>query len=340
MADTDNGPLSIADAVRTLSQDDRIAKPARDNRAPDDEEDRDQTPEEEDLAAGLAEEESDTPDEEGEGPPEDEEPEYGKGRFAADDAKVRLDDGKVITIAELRRGTLLQSDYSRKTQALAEERRAVEQHYAQVREVENSLAQQREIVAGLMQVVLPRPPDPAMLDPQSGQFDLVTYTKEKDAYERQSMLVQKMIGDHQAMLARQAYEDNFQRSAIRTQEAERLFERAPELRNPETYQRFWAEAVETVGEFGFSPEELDQVDDHRTYLVLKEVMAHRRLKAKVAGMKSKTGGKPVMLRGSTRRSSDVVRTQETKAALARLDNSGSMQDGIAAMIALDKARNR
>jgi hypothetical protein len=317
-----------------------MREPAGKARAPNPD---DEDEEEQQLVDGLAEEESDTPEEADEGPPEDaeEEPEpYAKGRFAADDAKVKLDDGKVITIAELRKGTLLQSDYSRKTQALAEERKVVEQHVARVREVEQALKQQEELIAELWQEVLSTPPDPAMLDPNSGQFDVVTYMKSKEEYERKGIKTQKFIANYQARVARQAQEENQSRLQIRSQEAERLYEAMPELRKPETYQQFWAKAVETVADYGYTPEDLDQVDDHRTYLVLRDAMAFRDLKRKVAMARTKVAGRPPVLQGSARRSSETARTHETKTALARLNQTGSVADGIAAMVALDKARNR
>ena len=80
-------------------------------------------PTEEDDPLGLAEDvEADT----AETGDESEEPEIKGGRFAPDSAKVTLDDGSVTTIAELKRGSLFQRDYTQKTQALAEERKSFE----------------------------------------------------------------------------------------------------------------------------------------------------------------------------------------------------------------------
>ena len=347
MPEDNQSPLSMQEAVRAMTHTSGQREPSEDNPGPDEEDqgqDPSEEPSEDDLAEGLTEEDEDNPQEEDDDgtpeEPEEEQPdeEYAAGRFAADNAKTRLADGRVTTIAELKQGNLLQSDYSRKTVALAEERKLVEQTKAQFQAVEHALAQERETVALIVQAYLPRPPDPAMLNPNSGNFDVVGYMAEKEAYERNTQQIQQMISQHQQMQQRQATEAEQARRQARDQEAERLFEAMPEIAKPEAYQRFWSEAVQYAAKRGYSAEELDEVDDHRTYTILRDAMAYDRLKSRVKDAKSKVNGKPPMLQGSTRRSPDVVRHQDANSALARLNKSGSLKDGVAALLAREKVR--
>ena len=84
---------------------------------------------EEELDSGTTTDEQTPEGEEADGETEaddqaedgDEEPESEQGRFVADNAKVRLPDGTVTTIAELKQGSLRQADYTRKTMELAEQ---------------------------------------------------------------------------------------------------------------------------------------------------------------------------------------------------------------------------
>ena len=206
MQTDDQSPLSMEEAVQAMTQPSGPRNPAEQDNPEPDQEDQGQPSEveDDDLAEGLTEEEEDNPDE-SDDDGTSEEPEqpkdYGQGRFAADDAKVRLADGTVTTIEALKQGTLLQSDYSKKTLALAEERKTVEQTKAQFQAVENALAQERETLALIVQAYLPKPPDPSMMDPNSGNFDLVGYMAQKDAYERNSQTIQQMISQHQQMQA-------------------------------------------------------------------------------------------------------------------------------------------
>ena len=347
MADDDQSPLSMSEAVQAYTQSSGPRNPPKEDNPPAEEDQGQEAPDEisdDDLVEGLTEEDEDNPEqEEGDGTPEEpeekpDEDEYAAGRFAADNAKVRLADGTVTTIADLKNGTLLQSDYSRKTQALAEERKIVEATKANFAAVEQAIAQQRETLAMIVNRRLPKPPDPAMLNPQSGVFDVVGYMAAKEDYEAETKDIQQMIYQHQQMLAQQAREAEEQRSRLRDQEAQQLFDKMPELKVPQEYQKFWADAVQYVAGIGFSAEELDEVDDHRTYQVLRDAIAYHKLKARAKDARAKINGKPPLLQGSTRRSPTVVRQQDANAAYARLSKSGSLKDAVTALIAREKVR--
>ena len=347
MVDDNQSPLTMSEAVQAMTQGTGGRNPDNQDNPPEVEENGQEAPEEisdDELAEGLTEEDEDNPDEsEDDGTPEEPEEkpddeEYAAGRFAADNAKTRLADGTVTTIAELKNGNLLQSDYSRKTLALAEERKIVEETRANFATVEQSIAQQRETLAMIINRKLPRPPDPAMLNPQSGVFDMVGYMAAKEDYEQETKEIQQMIAQHQQMLAQQAREADEQRSMLRDQEAQMLFEKQPDLKDPQVYQKFWAGLVKYAAKRGFTPEELDAVDDHRTYQVLRDAMELDDLKARVKDARAKTNGKPGLLQGSARRSPTVVRQQDANAAYAQLKKSGSMKDGIAALLAREKVR--
>jgi hypothetical protein len=339
----ETGPLSIQEAVRALSQDNRVANPEPDNRAPEADQSQEPDDEEQALLDGMAEE-GDTPDDSAAERPQEEtdqeEPESAYGRFLPDDGKVRLADGTVTTLAELKKTPLLQSDYTQKTMAIAEERKQIEQTRASFRERENQLKQHGELVAALWQEFLGQPPDPALLDPASGQFDFVGHARLKDEFERKSYRAQQLIQQHQALIQRQAMETEQQRLQTRAREADLLYEKKPDLKDPQKYQKFWTDAVRTVAKVGFTPEDLNQIDDHRTYLILDKAIRYDALEERAGQVRAKVNGKPALLSGSARRSPDAVRGQEAKAAMARLNRTGTMQDGVAAMIALEKARNR
>ena len=164
MVDDNQSPLTLSEAVQAYTQQSGGRNPDREDNPPAEQEKGQEAPEEisdDELAEGLTEEDEDNPDEsedDGTQEPEEEEPkdEYAPGRFAADNAKTRLADGTVTTIADLKQGNLLQSDYSRKTMALAEERKIVEATKAQFAAVEHAIAQQREILAMIVNRKLPK----------------------------------------------------------------------------------------------------------------------------------------------------------------------------------------
>lgn len=323
--DPESDFASIADAATAYAETAEEEAPVQDNLEPETT-DEGTTPDDE-IDPALVDEEGDAKDEDDDGS----EPEPAGGRFVSDDAKVKLADGTVTTVAELRKGNLFNADYTRKAMALAEDRKAVESQKASVSQLESALAQQRETIAAVVDAFMPKPPDPSLI-----QSDFIGYQMQKDAYERQTQIVNRLIGDHQQMQARQQQEQAAQLEAARKSEAQKLLEKAPELAKPEVYQKFWADAVELAASVGITAEELGGLGDHRQYLVLKDAIAYRRLKAKHAEAKAKTAGKPPVLQGSNRRSPESVRQQSSSAALERLNKTGSVKDAVAALIALEE----
>jgi hypothetical protein len=188
------------------------------------------------------------------------------------------------------------------------------------------------------QQFLPKPPDPEMLDPQSGKFDMVTYQMQKEAYERNSSSIMQMIQQHQNTVAQQNQDLKRAEQELRAAEAEQLFEKMPQIASTEKYQVWYADAAATAGEFGVTPEELDAVTDHRMYLILNEAMQFRKLKAKVASAKQKVSGKPAVMSGSTRKTEEQNNSYTAKKAMERLEKTGSFDDGVQALLALEKAR--
>ena len=252
--------------------------------------------------------------------------------FAGDSAKVRLADGSVTTIAELKKGNLLHADWTRKSMAVAEERKAVEARQQHVHALESELQQQRETVAAFAQFLLPRRPDPQMLE----AGDVVGYNLATDAYNRQMEVLGRLNADYQAFQQRQQVEQHDRFSQIRRHEAEQLFERAGDLANPDNYARFWNEAIRAGEHYGYSPDELAAVNDHRQYLILRDALAYRRIKARNGHANAKAQGKPPVINGDRRRSQGEQQRRTANEAMARLKQTGSLRDGVAALLATEK----
>ena len=282
---------------------------------------------EDEFAADDTDDEGDAEDEDDDGSPAAE-----AGSFAGDSAKVRLADGSVTTIAALKKGNLLHADWTRKSMAVAEERKAVEARQQHVQALESELQQQRETVAAFAQFLLPRRPDPQMLE----AGDVVGYNLATDAYNRQMEVLGRLNADHQAFQQRQQVEQHDRFSQIRRHEAEQLFERAGDLANPDNYARFWNEAIRAGEHYGYSADELAAVNDHRQYLILRDALAYRRIKARNGHANAKAQGKPPVINGDRRRSQGEQQRRTANEAMARLKQTGSLRDGVAALLATEK----
>jgi len=324
----DNGTeqfASLEDAAKAYTD-------VSDTEAPEEDQDNQEVEEsEEGDPAGDADTDTDESGDASEEGDEGSEP-YDGGRFAADAAKVRLEDGTVTTIAELKKGNLLHADWTRKSMAAAEERKAVEQKAAQFQSIEAKLQQEREFVSFVASQLLPQEPNPQML----ADGDVIGFNMAQAAYQQQTRMVGQLVAqyqEHQQQVAKQQ-EDSLKQTKL--EEWDRLKERAPDLADPAKYQAFWGEALKAAEHYGFSQKELSGMVDHRQYLVLRDALAYRRIKAKSGQPNPKVQGKPPVLNGDRRRSQGELQQRDAKTAMARLNQTGTVKDAVAALLALEK----
>ena len=249
--------------------------------------------------------------------------EYSGGRFATDDALVRLEDGSVTSVADLRRGSLRQADYTRKSTAIAEERRALQAETYRVAALDQEQQEQRRLLAYFAQAIAPREPDPALIsaNPEG-------YRQQLEAYKAQVGMLGRLGNDIEAFNERLAAEEAWALGTARTTEARKLTERAPEFGRQDYYRQFWSEAMRAGEFYGYTPHELEQLEDHRHYLVLRDALAYRRIKAKNARSRNRTDGLPPVITGSRRRSSDQARRERKDAAWARFNRNRSLRNAV------------
>lgn len=293
----------------------------------------------EDAAEGP--DDPDNPDDDGEtgiddqAEDDDEQPGSELGRFVADNAKVRLEDGRVVSIADLKQGSLLMPDYTRKTQELAEQRRSVESQSSANKQLETQLTEQREFVARLLQSRLPQEPDISLTDPHSPNFDPIAYQHQRAQYD---IAIREMTQLQQAnQQAEQRRQEEFAQERAKKSEAElaRLVEVVPVLKDQTRFNAFARDAKEYGEKFGFSPQELVEGIgyDHRMAKVLYQAIQWEKLQASKPKAQSKVEGRPPVTTGGKRLSPDSQKARAKSVAMDRLKSSGSVDDAVRAYLA-------
>jgi hypothetical protein len=262
-------------------------------------------------------------------------PDYAGGRFAADNANVKLTDGTVTTVAELRKASLRQSDYTRKATEIAQERKAIaekETAFASEREQVKSFAaelqRQRETVAFLAQALMPKEPDIALVE-----HDIIGYNLQKAAYDKQAKAIGELVAQHQQHQKRQGDETAAEQTEARKREAKALREKWPDFFDPhgqpnDKYGKFWRAAVAAAPQYGISPEELNELTDHRYYLVLRDALAYRRIKAKNAATTGKPQTSRPVITGGRQGTNGSAQQDKRAAAQARFQRNPSIHNAI------------
>lgn len=322
------GILSLAEAVAA-----QLGEPETDNpeptpdtegedNAPEPEEDGDDTPlETSEDTEGDGEPE---PQSDADAPTEDDEPEDDFVELAPENVLFRHE-GADVTLEEAQRGFLRQSDYSVKTNELANQRKALaEERDDLIREREH-YSQSLDAMQATLQAASPQQVDWDTLR----QTDPVAYLQQKEAErERQDQLAK--IADEQTRVAALAQqEQETARAEIEKTEVVRLHQALPSWDDEKVAGKEKSEIVSYLGEMGFTPEETSQVVDHRLVLMLRDAVAGRALrKGKGPNAKKLAKTRPMMKKaGTSRRGAKAPNVRKSQAD-ARLSKSGSMEDAI------------
>lgn len=272
--------------------------------------------------------EGDTEDQAEDGDDDDAESEG--GRFVGNNAKVRLDDGTVVTIAELKSGSLRTADYTRKTQEVAEQRRALETQSSAIEASHKELAEQREYVTRLLQSLTPQAPDPSLLS-----TDPLKYMQDKANHEAWQQHEQYLKGLSEADKTKESEKAAAARQARINSEWGKLMEKAADLNDKAKFTAFEADLFKYGGEYGFSQDELiaSVPTDHRMALVLKDAIAYRKLKAAQPKVAKKVENRPPVVKGGKRLSPQAQKARQSSDAYSRLKKSGTVEDATAAYLA-------
>lgn len=196
------------------------------------------------------------------------------------------------------------------------EREAVEAATTRLKSIEQAGQQTAYMIHAAMQLLQePQPPSTDMLNPQSDKYNPEQYHLAFAQYQRAAQqhgqarqLSQHLMQQAQAAAA-QAKE---QREAAELQKLQRAW---PEFGQRETQEKF----VSDMGrEFGFSPEELDEVlVDHRQALVARDALAYRAMKAQSGQVKAKVEAKaPKLVRSKQEAKGSSAQARDTKGRYA------------------------
>lgn len=256
------------------------------------------------------------------------------GKFAADTANVRLKDGTVISVQDLKRGFLSQASFTRGTQENAKERETLASQKAEVEQHARTLQAQRDFILQVSQKYLPQPPDERMLDQSSPGFDPIGYMAAKADYDKKVGELSQLQYAAQADQTRASQEQERQRKELHDREAKMLLKTMPELKKPEVYKKFWGDAVDAMAEYGFSPEELSNALDHRLYPIYRDLAAYRRARKNLPAIKQSVQSKPV-LTGKKRMDPKGKTSREQSVRAERLRNTGDFDAGVNALMDLD-----
>jgi hypothetical protein len=324
----DGGALSFDDGVSAIENlDIGSDKPNPENQVEaTNEAEAEETPEE-----GVETEEAETDEQDG-AEEEDGPDEVGKGgKFVSNDAKVTLNDGTVTTVEALKRGFMSQQSFTRSTQEVAAEKKALAEHKAQFGQVAQSLVKQRDFILQAAQKFLPTPPDREMM-----QSDPFGYMQAKADYDERMQVINQLQYQQHSETGRMTEEQKREADERKATEAAKLMEAVPEFRDRKVYDQFWNDAAVTMAEhYGFTAEELAETTDHRMYLAMRDLVKYRKALKQAPKVAQDIKAKPKLMQGGRRMDPKAKTSREAQQRSENLRKTGDFDAGVRALMDLD-----
>jgi hypothetical protein len=271
-------------------------------------------PEEVEESTDEAESESDAEEQ-----PEEELPKAG--------TKIKLSDGSEHTLEEIEKGFLRQQDYTRKTQEISSNRKALEEAAQRFVNQDKQVKEFAEWAQKVVEKRAPKPPDPSKIN-----TDPIGYLQEKEAFEGAVHEWRQLEAMRQTVDQRlQASEGSKTQEQLQA-ETKALVERMPALATPEGWRNFKTEATDiSAKHFGYSPEEIEGIQDHRHVYVLHKAMQMVKLESKKMEAVRAAKNAPSPVRAAARPAPNRS-TQQTQKVLMERARKDPSVDNIAALL--------
>ena len=290
------------------------------------------TPTEEEESQPIAEDESfeEESEEEEEAEEAEEESEETDGEEEELYAVTVNGEEQAVTLDELLSGYSRQSDYTRKTQEIASERKGMEelqqQYNSHVAQIQQERQQYVEALTNMISSQGSELEQYSNIDWDTlRESDPIEYVTAKEQYREAQERVQGM--QYQQQQAAQAQQAEMTKAHHQVVQAERgkLVEALPEWGDPDKQKELSAGLQSYARDQGFSQQELNNLVDHRSVLVLLKALQYDKLQNSDVKSK-KLKNKPKVIRSGTGTTSKGTSKSKRAAKMKRLQGSGHVDD--------------
>lgn len=327
MEDINNSDFSETDDLQAEPTIDDIADALSD---PDDLEDNT------DYEQGLQEVETQASDEDAQSD-EQESQEQAQEEQVEDPVLFVDTDGTEITrsrFKDMKDGNLRHSDYTRKRQVDAERAREVEAFHTALQQREAQAQQELDLAIAIAQQRMPQPPDQDLLS-TGDPTDQLTYHNQLAAYNAQAQELQRAMDLRDQRAAQMQQRQAQEQQQIVQREVQMMQEKHPEFRDAVKLQEFQAKAVPALEKYGFSAQELSEVNDHRLIGLIKDVMELQKLRANTPKAQSKARNAPPVKKPGRQRTDAERRGQDVSDRVSKLRRTGDLRDAASALETFD-----
>lgn len=238
---------------------------------------------------------------------------------------VKVDGQEVdVTEQELINGYQRQADYTRKSQALAEQRKANEAEIAQARQLRDQYAAALQQVE---QIFTPQDPGQEHWD-RLYESDPLEYVRARDQFRSQQEAFQKVIYERQQLSQQQQAEMAKQREAHLAEQRDEMMRRIPAWSDPDVFAKE-RDALKTwANDAGITDEEIAGITDARAVETLRKAWLYDQLVTDKAVKKKKAKPAPKVSRSGQPRGKVDGQVRRKQAAMKKLSKTGKLNDAV------------
>ena len=292
------------------------------------------TPTEEEESQPVAEDESlEEETEEEEEPEGEEESEETEGEEEEELYAVTVNGEEVaVSLDELLSGYSRQSDYTRKTQEIAGERKGMEelqqQYNSQVAQIQQERQQYMDALQNIISSSAEGISQYADTDWDSlRESDPIEYVTKREELRQSQEKIQAMQREQYMAQQRQNEQTTQMRARIVQEEYGKLVEALPEWADEDKQKKLASEIRSYAGAQGFTEEELNSLVDHRSLLVLMKAKKYDQLQNSDVKSK-KLKNKPKVIRSGTGTTNKGNSKSKRAAKMKRLQSTGHVDDAV------------
>ena len=233
---------------------------------------------------------------------------------------------KEVTLDELKKSYQLGSDYTKKTQEVAEQRKVIEQEAKAIIEARQVRDNYQTKLQAIEQFLIGQNDNPAELTAMKENDPIGYAVKVAEMTEKKEQL-QAVQAEKNRLAQEQQADNQAQMQKFVEQESQKLAESLPEFSDKTKGEHIRNDIRSYGKKIGFTDQELSQVYDSRHVLVLHKAAQYDKLMAGKAGVKKKVAKAPKTVKSGAKVKQNVTDIQRKQ--LKKLQQTGSARDAAA-----------
>lgn len=230
-----------------------------------------------------------------------------------------------ITLDEALNGYQRQQTFTKRSQEIAEQRKAAEKEAAEAKQARDYYAQQLDVLAQQIQQTIPQEPDWVAL---AKEVTAEEYNAIRAEYDNRQANLAKVEQERQAVAQKQAAEqEKMLHEHLRAQRSDML-NRIPQWKDDDVRNKERLEVVEYARNIGFSEQEVAQATDARAVELLYKAMQWDNLQRKKPTAKKRARQAPKMAKAGQPRTKKQVASRSRQTAMNRLNKERSVDAAV------------